>query len=136
MLALQNVALRAGKPIHKMFSHLTRFSIDQGVRLEAELDPAQESYLHDHKINGIPVFPGVKGIEGFSVVAKNIASVLSSNNGLFEIDRLENVYFLAPLKFYGNKPYTIQWNAMAFRTNEGVKVAATLESDITRRMVM
>jgi len=88
-----NVALRAGKPIHKMFSHLTRFSIDQGVRLEAELDPAQESYLHDHKINGIPVFPGVKGIEGFSVVAKYIASVLGSNNGLFEVDRLEMSIF-------------------------------------------
>jgi NAD(P)-dependent dehydrogenase (short-subunit alcohol dehydrogenase family) len=128
-----NVALRAGKPFHKMFSHLTRFSIDQGVRLETELDPTQESYLHDHKINGIPVLPGVIGIEGFSVAAKYIASVLGSNNELFEVDRLENVHFLAPFKFYGNKPRTIQWNAVAFRTREGIKVEATLESDTTRR---
>ncbi|MEN6572626.1 MAG: SDR family NAD(P)-dependent oxidoreductase [Anaerolineaceae bacterium] len=128
-----NQALRAGDPIHKMFSSVTAFSVEQGIRLEAELDPAQEFYLHDHMINGIPVLPGVMGIEGFSVAAKHIASVLGSNHAPFEVSRLENVQFLAPFKFYGNKARTIQWNAVAFRTLEGIRVEARLESDVTRR---
>ncbi len=130
---IADATLRTDKPIHKMFSHLTGFSIDQGIRLEAELDPDQESYLYDHKINGIPVLPGVIGIEGFSTAARHIASVLGSNDGLFDVDRLENIEFLAPFKFYGNKARTIQWKAAAFRTREGIKVEASLESDITRR---
>lgn len=127
-----NLALRAGDPIHKMFSHLTAFSIEQGVRLEAELDPTQLAYLNDHRINGTPVLPGVMGIEGFSVAARHIASVLGSDNGLFEMDRMENIRFLSPFKFYGDKTRTIQWNAAAFRDEGGIRVEATLESDITR----
>jgi hypothetical protein len=128
-----NAALRSGQPIYKMSSRLTGFSTEHGVRLEVELDPTQELYLQDHKINGIPVLPGVIGIEGFSIASRHIASVLGSNNGLFEVDRLENVQFLAPFKFYGDHARTVQWNAVAFRTGEGIKVEATLESDITRR---
>jgi NAD(P)-dependent dehydrogenase (short-subunit alcohol dehydrogenase family)/acyl carrier protein len=128
-----NQALRAGTPIHEMFSRVTSFTVEQGVRLEAEMDPSQESFLEDHKINGIPVLPGVVGIEGFLVAAKHIASVLGSSNGAFEVDHLENVQFMAPFKFYGNKPRTIQWTANAFRTPMGVRVEASLESDIARR---
>ncbi len=128
-----NKALRSGTPIHKMFSNVTSFSVEDGIRLEAELDPAQELYLNDHRINGIPVLPGVMGIEGFSVAAKYIASVLGSKKSTFEVDRLENVQFLTPFKFYGDKPRTIQWNALAERTEDGVRVNASLESDIVRR---
>jgi hypothetical protein len=128
-----NQALRSGTPIHKMFSNVTSFSVEEGIRLEAELDPAQELYLNDHRINGIPVLPGVMGIEGFSVAAKYIASVLGSKKSTFEVDRLENVQFLTPFKFYGDKPRTIQWNAFAERTEDCVRVNASLESDIVRR---
>ncbi len=128
-----NEALRQGKPIHKMFSRLTSFSIDQGIRLEADLDPTQVAYLRDHTINGTPVLPGVMGIEGFSVAAKHIASVLGSNNGVFDVEHMENIQFLSPFKFYGNKTRTIQWNAVAYRKPEGIKLEVTLESDIARR---
>lgn len=128
-----NKALRSGTPIHKMFSNVTSFSVEGGLRLEAELDPAQERYLNDHRINGIPVLPGVMGIEGFSVAAKYIASVLGSKNSTFEVDRLENIQFLAPFKFYSDKPRTIQWNAVAERFEKGIRVNASLESDILRR---
>jgi 3-oxoacyl-(acyl-carrier-protein) synthase/NAD(P)-dependent dehydrogenase (short-subunit alcohol dehydrogenase family)/acyl carrier protein len=132
-VAAANQALRTGTPIHKMFSNVTSFSVEDGIRLEAELDPAQELYLNDHRINGVPVLPGVMGIEGFSVAAKYIASVLGSKNGSFEVDRLENIQFLTPFKFYADKPRTIQWNALAERTQESVRVKASLESDIVRR---
>jgi len=125
-------ALRAGNPIHSMFSHLVGFDTNDGIRLEAELNPEEISFLRDHAINGIPVLPGVMGIEGFSVASKHIASVLASEKGGFEVERLENIQFLSPFKFYGNKPRTIVWNAVAYRMSEGLKVEVKLESDITR----
>ena len=128
-----DAALRAGTPIHHMFSHLTGFDKNSGIKLEAELDPAELSYLRDHTINGIPVLPGVMGIEGFSVASKHIASVLASSSSGFEIERLENIQFHAPFKFYGNKPRTITWNAVAYRALEGMIVKVSLESDIKRR---
>jgi hypothetical protein len=125
-------ALRAGHPIHSMFSHLVGFDANTGIRLEAEIDPEETTYLLDHAINGVPVLPGVMGIEGFSVASKHISSVLASANGGFEVERLENIQFLAPFKFYDNKPRTIIWNAVAYRVSEGLKVEVRLESDITR----
>ena len=125
-------ALRAGNPIHSMFSHLVGFDANTGIRLQAEINPEESTYLLDHAINGVPVLPGVVGIEGFRVASKHIASVLASENGGFEVERLENIQFIAPFKFYDNKPRTIQWNAVAYRTDEGLKVEVQLESDITR----
>ena len=125
-------ALRAGHPIHSMFSHLVGFDANTGIRLEAEINPEESTYLLDHAINGVPVLPGVMGIEGFTVASKHIASVLASEKGSFEVERLENIQFLAPFKFYDNKPRTIIWNAVAYRKNEGLKVEVKLESDIMR----
>ena len=125
-------ALREGTPEHLMSSNLTSYNIDHGIRLEAELDPTQLAYLRDHVINGIPVLPGVVGIEGFTIAARHIASVLGSGSRGFEVHHLENIRFLAPFKFYGNKRRVIQWNANAYRLADGIKVEATLESDIQR----
>jgi malonyl CoA-acyl carrier protein transacylase len=127
-----DAALRAGNPIHSMFSHLVGFDANTGIRLQAELDPSESTYLLDHAINGVPVLPGVMGIEGFRVASKHIASVLAASKDGFEVDRLENIQFLAPFKFYDNKPRTIIWNAVAQRIKEGLKVEVKLESDIAR----
>jgi hypothetical protein len=126
-------ALRAGSPIHRMFSRLTDFSPNSGIRLEAELDPAELSYLRDHAINGIPVLPGVMGIEGFSVAAKHIASVLATTGAGFEVEGLEDIQFYAPFKFYGNKPRKITWNAVVYRTEAGMTARVNLESELKRR---
>ena len=128
-----DAALRAGTPIHRMFSHLTAFDSNSGIQLEGELDPAQLSYLRDHAINGIPVLPGVVGIEGFAIASKHIASVLASTSKGFEIKKLEKIRFQAPLKFYGNKTRKIAWHAAAYRKPEGIVIKASLESDIKRR---
>ena len=131
-VAAADKALRAGTPIHQMFSHLTRYSRKQGIVLEAEMDPEHLSFLRDHALNGIPVLPGVVGIEGFSIAAKHIASVLASGSRDFEIDHLENIQFLVPLKFYGNKPRTFYWHAIALRNPGALTVDVSLESDLKR----
>jgi len=132
-VAMADEALRAGNPIHTMFNHLVSYNINSGITLEAELDPTHLAYLQDHAINGIPVLPGVMGIEGFSVAAKHISSVLASGQLGFEVDHLENIQFLAPFKFYGNKPRSITWKAIAYRKPGDLQVVVTLESDIKRR---
>ena len=125
-----NQALRAGKPIHSMLSRVTGLSLNEGVLLEVDLDPNSEPFLKDHALNGIPVLPGVMGIEGFSVAAKHIASVLGSARAGFEVARLEDIRFLAPFKFYRNQPRRASWKAQAARTAEGLAAEVVLESDM------
>ncbi len=132
-VASADAALRAGKPIYTMTTHLTAYSPAAGITLEATYDPRELPYLRDHAINGIPVLPGVVGIDGFSTAAKHISSVLAGERSGFEIERLEKIEFLTPIKFYGNKPREIIWKANALRTPEGLLVEASLESDLRRR---
>ncbi len=40
-----------------------------GLRILTELDPAQQRFLDDHRIDGTPVLPGVMGVEGFAEAA-------------------------------------------------------------------
>ncbi|MHC1783772.1 MAG: SDR family NAD(P)-dependent oxidoreductase [Anaerolineaceae bacterium] len=131
-VAAADAALRAGNPIHSMLSHLTGYSVDAGITLETTLDPQELAYLRDHAINGIPVMPGVVGIDGFSIAAKHISSVLASDSKGFEIERLEKIEFLTPIKFYGNKSRRIMWKAIALKTNDGLRIDVSLESDIER----
>ena len=127
-----DAALRAGNPIHTMFSHLTGMDLHQGITLEAILDPKAQPFLKDHSLNGTPVLPGVMGIEGFSVAARHIASVLASGKAGFDVTRLEDIQFLTPFKFYRNEPRSITWRAQAVREESGLVVYVSLESDLTR----
>ncbi|GAP15606.1 polyketide synthase module [Longilinea arvoryzae] len=125
-----NIALRAGDPIHTMLSRVAGMSLNEGVLLEAELDPTSEPFLKDHALNGTPVLPGVMGIEGFTVAAKHIASVLGSARAGFDVTRLEDIQFLAPFKFYRNQPRRSTWKARAVRVPEGLVAEVVLESDM------
>jgi hypothetical protein len=128
-LARADEALRAGKPIHSMLSHIAEYDLNRGLVLEAELDPQAQPFLRDHAMNGTPVLPGVMGIEGFSVAARHIGSVLATDKGGLEVSRLENIQFLTPFKFYRNQPRRISWYAMALREADGLVVYVSLESD-------
>jgi len=130
-VARSDAALRAGNPIHTMFSHLTGMDLHQGITLEATLDPKTQPFLKDHSLNGTPVLPGVMGIEGFSVAARHIASVLASGKAGFDVTHLEDIQFLTPFKFYRNEPRSITWRAQAVREERGLVVYVSLESDLT-----
>jgi NAD(P)-dependent dehydrogenase (short-subunit alcohol dehydrogenase family) len=129
-----NAALRAGgDPIHVMLSRITGYTPQEGITLEVVLDPAQEPFLKDHARDGVPLLPGVMGIEGFSVAAQNIASVVGSGlEGGFAIDHLEEIRFLAPFKFYGNKPRRAIWKARALREGADLVVSVSLQSTVER----
>jgi malonyl CoA-acyl carrier protein transacylase len=132
-LARADDALRDGKPIHTMLSHITGFDPESGLVLEADLDPQTQPFLRDHAMNGTPILPGVMGIEGFSIAARHIGSVLAGgrNKGL-DVRRLEDIHFLSPFKFHKNKARRITWTARAVRENSGLVVYVTLESTRTQ----
>jgi len=121
-------ALREGKPIHTMLSHLAAYDLQHGLVLEAELDPRTQPFLRDHAMDGVPVLPGVMGIEGFSIAAKHISSILASDEGRLSVSKLEDIQFLTPFKFYRNQPRRIQWIALALREATGLVVYVSLES--------
>ncbi len=64
--------------------------MQEGLTVETTLDPAVQPFLHDHKIDGTPVLPGVMGIEAFAEAAR---SMLPD----WHVMRVENVNFLRPL---------------------------------------
>ncbi|MEW6178372.1 MAG: SDR family NAD(P)-dependent oxidoreductase [Chloroflexota bacterium] len=123
-----NRSLREGRPTHVMLSKVTGFDPLSGVLLEAELNPDEQPFLKDHALNGIPLLPGVMGIEGFSAAAKHVASVLGSEKAGFEVDRLEDIQFLAPFKFYRNEPRRVTWKAQVVREHGGLIAYVRLES--------
>lgn len=133
-LEAANRALREGKPAHVMLSRVSGFDLQSGVQLEAELNPNEQPFLRDHALNGIPLLPGVMGIEGFSVAAKHVASVLGAEKAGFEVDRLEDIQFLAPFKFYRNESRRITWKAQVVREQEGLVAYVRLESTLAAKI--
>ena len=127
-----NHALTDGKPAHIMLTRATGFSLDEGVILEADLDPTAEPFLRDHALNGIPLLPGVMGIEGLSTASQHIASALASEKGGFRVTGLENIQFLAAFKFYRNQPRRVTWKARVIREGDRLVAYASLESTLTR----
>ncbi len=132
-IAKADLALREGTPIHTMLSHLTAYNNDGMIHLEADLDPKDHPFLKDHALNGVPVLPGVMGIEGFAVAAKHVASVLAVSRGKFNVTSLEDIHFHAPFKFYRNQPRHITWKASCEREASGLVVYVNLESELEFR---
>jgi len=74
--------------------------VHEGLRTEVVLDPARQPFLDHHRIDGIPVLPGVMGIETF---AEGAAAALPG----WHVTAVEDVRFLAPLKCYRDEPRTV-----------------------------
>jgi malonyl CoA-acyl carrier protein transacylase len=129
-----NAELRAGDLIHTMFSELTGLDFREGISLEADLDPKNESFLHDHELNGVPVLPGVMGIEGFTVAARHIASVLGTEGPGFNISTLRQIRFETPLKFYRDEPRHIIWKAQVVHQNHEMVADVTLSSTLKTKL--
>jgi Dehydrogenases with different specificities (related to short-chain alcohol dehydrogenases) len=103
------------------FDNVT-FDLHQGMTAEIRLDPKVEPFLHDHAIDGIPVLPGVMGLEIFAEAAWLLAP-------LHRVAALENVRFLAPLKYYRQEPRSAIVRARPVLSANGrVRVYTTLSS--------
>jgi 3-oxoacyl-(acyl-carrier-protein) synthase/NAD(P)-dependent dehydrogenase (short-subunit alcohol dehydrogenase family)/acyl carrier protein len=84
-----------------MIGTVLGMGVHSGLVVETTLDPSEQPFLDDHRIDGTAVLPGVMGIEGFAELA-----------GLAFPDRhvvaIEDVDFLMPLKFYRDQPRTLR----------------------------
>jgi acyl transferase domain-containing protein/acyl carrier protein/NAD(P)-dependent dehydrogenase (short-subunit alcohol dehydrogenase family) len=102
-LDTQALAALLGKQIPAqgpMVGKITGMTLNGGLTMETTLDPADQAFLYDHRIDGTPVLPGVMGIEAFAEAA------LCVHPG-WHIEAIEEVNFLAPFKFYRDEPRTV-----------------------------
>jgi NAD(P)-dependent dehydrogenase (short-subunit alcohol dehydrogenase family) len=99
-----------------------RFDLHQGMTAEIRLDPKVEPFLYDHAIDGIPVLPGVMGLEAFAEAAWLLAPQC-------RVMALENVRFLAPMKYYRHEPRSVIVRARPVLCADGrVRVFMSLSS--------
>ncbi len=82
-----------------------RMSVHNGVVVQTTLDPTEQPFLNDHRIDGIPVLPGVMGMEAFAETARLLAPD-------HHVTAVEDVAFAAPLKFYRDEPRTLTVQAV------------------------
>jgi hypothetical protein len=88
-----------------MIGAITGMGVYSGLTAETRLDPAVQPFLNDHRIDGTPVLPGVMGIEAFAALAGLAVPGM-------RVADVEQVDFIAPLKFYRDEPRTITMTAV------------------------
>jgi NAD(P)-dependent dehydrogenase (short-subunit alcohol dehydrogenase family) len=126
-----NRVLAASRP-HKMLDRFVGFEKRGNLCFEVELDPRLEPFLNDHRLNGISLMPGVMGIEGFLEIARLVAA-MSLEKKPFTATRLEEIQFLAPVKFYRDQPRRLTWMARVGPEGDGMAAHISLESDLELR---
>jgi NAD(P)-dependent dehydrogenase (short-subunit alcohol dehydrogenase family) len=88
-----------------MIGAITGMGVYSGLSTDTTLDPAKQPFLHDHRIDGTPVLPGVMGIEAFAALAGLAVPGM-------RVAGVEQVDFIAPLKFYRDEPRTLTVTAV------------------------
>jgi NAD(P)-dependent dehydrogenase (short-subunit alcohol dehydrogenase family) len=101
--------------------------VNSGLQVETTLDPARQPFLFDHRIDGTPVLPGVMGTEAFA----EMASMLCPDR---LVQRVEDVRFDLPFKFYRDQPATLHLSAVGHLDSDGtVLVHVMLQSVVQPR---
>jgi NAD(P)-dependent dehydrogenase (short-subunit alcohol dehydrogenase family) len=102
-----------------MVGSVTNMGVYSGLTAEVTLDPATQPFLYDHRIDGTPVLPGVMGIEAFAALAKLAAADL-------HVAGVEQMEYLAPVKFYRDEPRTLTLRAVLRPEGDGVVADCSL----------
>ncbi len=97
-------------------------SVHHGVVVHTTLDPAAQPFLHDHRIDGTPVLPGVMGMEAFAEAARLLVPDL-------QVLAVEDVTFAAPLKFYRDEPRTLTVEAVLAPDGDDLVAHCTLSAE-------
>jgi NAD(P)-dependent dehydrogenase (short-subunit alcohol dehydrogenase family) len=97
--------LDAREPALAMVRKVTGAPLYGGLTVETTLDPAEQPFLFDHQIEGVPLLPGVMGLETFA----QLASVVGPDR---TVTGLRDVEFLSPFKFHRMKPATLHLTAL------------------------
>ncbi|HQH91853.1 MAG TPA: SDR family NAD(P)-dependent oxidoreductase, partial [Dermatophilaceae bacterium] len=106
-------AALAGAGPHGPMVGTASASVHNGLVVTTTLDPKEQAFLYDHRIDGTPVLPGVMGMESFAEAAAMLAP-----EG-YRVGSVEDVAFLAPVKFFRDEPRTLTITAKAVPAPEG-----------------
>jgi acyl transferase domain-containing protein/acyl carrier protein len=104
-----------------MIGTISGMGVYSGLTAETTLDPAEQPFLHDHRIDSAPVLPGVMGIEAFAALASLAAPDL-------QVAGVEQVDFIAPVKFYRDEPRTVSISAVIRRAGAELLAECTLSA--------
>ncbi|HYF24765.1 MAG TPA: SDR family NAD(P)-dependent oxidoreductase, partial [Baekduia sp.] len=105
-----------GAPHGPMLGRVVRMTAREGVVVQTEIDPGRQAFLHDHRIEGTPVLPGVMGMEGFAEVAHAMVPG-------WAVGAVEDIELLAPVKFYRDEPRVLELRALLRDAGDGTLVA-------------
>jgi len=96
--------------------------IHSGLVVRVTLDPKAQPFLDHHRIDGTAVLPGVMGIEAFAEAAALMAPGR-------HVASVEDVDFLAPVKFYRDEPRTLTLRATVHRDGDDLLASCALEAE-------
>jgi acyl transferase domain-containing protein/acyl carrier protein len=88
-----------------MVGRVVKMGVYGGLEVETTLDPKEQPFLDDHRIEGTPVLPGVMGVEAFAEVAQLPLPG-------WHVVAVEDVDFPAPFKFYRDEPRAVTVTAV------------------------
>jgi len=91
-----NATLQRKQPGLAMLHRVVQFTPEEGFVFESELDPAQEPFLRDHAREGIPLLPGVMGVEAFVEAAQVLADAFTGKANGLALDYLDGIQFWRP----------------------------------------
>ncbi|MBK6847070.1 MAG: polyketide synthase dehydratase domain-containing protein [Proteobacteria bacterium] len=96
-----------------MVTRATAMTLHGGLSVEVTLDPSEQPFLFDHRIDGTALLPGVMGIEAFAEAARWALPE-------WQVAAVEDVDFSSPFKFYRGEPRTVTLDAQLQRDGEYV----------------
>jgi hypothetical protein len=91
-------------------------TVNGGLEIRTVLDPSDQPFLYDHRIDGTPVLPGVMGMEAFAESAAALAPG-------YVVTSLEQVELQSPFKFYRDEPRALVVRALVRDDGAGGLVA-------------
>ncbi len=114
--------LVGGDTAHGPMTGEATVSVHDGIVVHTTLDPAEQPFLHDHRIDGTPVLPGVMGMEAFAEAAR----LLLPDHQVLAV---EDVTFAAPLKFYRDEPRTVTVHAVVLPDGDDLIARCELSAE-------
>ena len=114
----------APHPARPMSGQVSAISVHDGLVVLTTLDPTRHPFLDHHRIGGTPVLPGVMIMESFAEAAQLLVPD-------WHVSALENVDFLAPVKFHRDQPRTLTTTALLRPHGPDLLAECRLESEHT-----
>ncbi len=106
-----------------MVGEVVRASVNDGLVVSTTLDPKEQPFLNDHRSDRVTaLLPAVMGIEGMVETARLLAPD-------WALAAVEDVDFLAPLKFYRDEPRTLTISALVHPDGEDLLAECRVEAE-------